>query len=113
MDCCGHTTYRQLSPSDNTGPWIRWMREHGIPVNQVPLDGWVRRDEKAKQVTVLVYDWGAAELEKAPSTALAPDLPVDEIFRDQSCHAYGDGKGGIRTREFVSQLNREPAPFPA
>lgn len=101
---CGNSTYRVLGPAYNTPSWIKWMRDHGVPVSQVPIHGsWAVRNVAAKQVVVLVYDWNEDD-EIRVGDAQAP------------CHVYRDGDDPtapeLRMRAFVSQLDREPDPFP-
>lgn len=99
---CGSTTIRRVDARFNTFAWIKWAREHGLPVGRVVVNGGlIVRNERDKQVVALVFDWRDGD------DIHGEDNPAFYLDRDAT-----SGNHHVLHCAFVSQLDRVPAPFP-
>jgi hypothetical protein len=101
--------------------WESWVRDHGFPVQQVSLHGWVERDPDARTVSALVYAWQPGEEEEFTASIPLRTRAYPHRLGGVIAYSYGaytltydtdrderDAWMGTLT----IQLDREPAPFP-
>jgi hypothetical protein len=99
-----NTTYAKLDRRETFGPerqaWDDWLREVGLPVNQVCTDGWVARDPYRNTVSALAYLWKTDT--DLPTELNAPTW----LMRDEG------GRSDVQYGVVTVQLDHEPPHFP-
>lgn len=100
-----NTTYARLDKRETVGPerraWDNWLREVGLPINQVCTTGWVARDPYRNTVSALVFLW------KTDNTnpLAEPNAPT-WVLRDEG------GRADVQLGVATVQLDHTPPHFP-
>jgi hypothetical protein len=103
--------------------WESWLREHGFPVAQVAVNGWVERDVEARTVAARVFAWVPGDEEGFTAVSHGHNQTRAYPNRPRGVIAYSYGDATLTYDEsedprdawmgtLTIQLDREPAPFP-